>query len=411
MALRPAQPDDVRPLAELWALAFPGEHSVADRVRILEQGGPYGGLETAWVEEEGGRIVGAFRALRLTEYLAGTPLPMLGLASVAVSPSARRRGLGRRLCRHALRVGRERGDVVSILFPFRPAFYHALGWGLVGELHRYLFRPESLTQFGDPNDVRIAGPEDRTSIAECYARVAPRSNGPIQRSERAWANHLDARGVHAFVYDDGGGVRGYLLAGYGRSRAPEQRVLHIRELIAEDDAAYRGLLGWIAAQRDQWRRVRYDARRDESFGHRLSDPRPPGFRPARALYFPTARLLRGPMLRVLDVPAALSARTGWGGEPGIALTLEIEVHDPELPENRGPWHLSIEEHGARVHPRGGTGADARLATDAATFAQIYAGELLPTTAARLGLAEIQGVPEALDRAFRVSQPFWLLDEF
>lgn len=409
MTVRRAERGDLRPLAELWAHAFPGERTVAERVRQLEVGIPYGGIETAWVAEEGGRITAAFRAYRLTEYIAGVALPMLGLAAVAVSGSARRRGLGRRIVQDALRVGRDRGDVVSVLYPFRPDFYHALGWGFAGELHVCRFRPEALPEYEGHEHVRLATPQDRGAITACYARVARNANGPIRRDADAWTHHLEAPGTHAYVFAPRE-ITGYLLARYGRARSPERRVLYVRELIAENDDAYRGLLGWISRQRDQWRRVRYDARRGEHMTLRLADPRPPEFHPARALWFPTAIALRGPMLRVLDVQAALAARTSWGEEPRAETTLEIEVRDEQLPENRGPWQLTIGEGDPQVRRADGR-AHARLVTDAPTFAQIYAGELSPSAAAWLGRAEITGAIRLLDRAFHLPEPFWLLDEF
>lgn len=411
MELRTAERADTRPLAELWTHAFPGRRTVADRVRQLETGIPYGGLESAWVLADGHRIAGAFRVYRMTQYLAGAEFPMMGLAAVAVAPGYRRRGLGKRLVRDALRIARERGDVISVLYPFRPDFYHSLGWGLTGELHRYRFRPESLADYDAGPAVHFAERDDRGAIARCYARVARRSNGLIRRDERAWAFHLDALGAHAFVYRDGDDVRGYLLAVYGRAGSRAARTLFVRELVAEDDVAYRALLGWITEQRDQWRLVRYDARPDERFDLRLRDPRPPGHGTGRTLWDPTARILRGPMLRILDVERALAARTEWGPEPGFGLTLSIQVEDRELPENRGPWHVTIEEHGARVRAGANGGEDARLVTDPATFAQIYAGELSPTAAARLGRAEVEGAPEALDRVFSPKSAFWLMDEF
>ena len=410
MTVRRAERGDLRPLAELWSHAFPGERTVAERVRQLEIGIPYGGIETAWVAEEDRRITGAFKAYRFTEYIAGTALPMLGLAAVAVTGSARRRGLGRRIVQEALRIGRDRGDVISVLYPFRPAFYHALGWGFAGELHVYRFRPEALPEYEGHEHVRPATPQDRAGLTACYARVARNANGPIRRSADAWTHHLESPGVQAYVYATDDEVRGYLLARYGRARSPDRRVLYIRELIAEDDGAYRGLLGWISRQRDQWRRVRYDARRGEHMTVRLADPRPPDFHPSRALWFPTATALRGPMLRVLDVQAALAARKTWGTEPPGEATLEIEVRDEQLPENRGPWHLTIGEDGARVR-RGGGHAHGRLITDAPTFAQIYAGELSPSAAAWLGRAEVSGEVRLLDRVFHIPEPFWLLDEF
>jgi len=409
MAFRRAEASDARALAELWDQAFPGERSVAERTRQLEAGVPYGGLDASWLEEGPTGIVAAFKALRLVQWVAGAELPMLGLAAVAVAPGARRRGLGRRICREALRVGRERGDVVSVLFPFRPAFYRKLGWGSVGELRSHLFPPEALAEDAGAAAVRPPNAADRAGLMECYERVAARSNGPIRRTPAIWAHHLGRPNTHAFVYERDG-VRGYLIASMGRGRAPDLRVLRILELVAEDDAAYRALLGWISWQRDQWRMVHYDARPDEDFAERLDDPRPPRFRYTRELWFPTGRILAGPMLRVLDVEAALAARPRWGNG-ALALTVEIEVEDAELPENRGPWHITLEGDAARVRRARGARPDARLATDASTFAQIYAGELSPGRARRLGRAVIDGDVATLDRLFHVEPRFWMPDEF
>jgi predicted acetyltransferase len=410
MDVRKATAEDLRPLAELWAYAFPGERTVADRMRQLELGYPYGGLDVSWLAESNGRLTGAFRAYRLVQYLSGTPMPMLGLAAVATAPTDRRRGVARALCRHAIRIGRERGDLVSVLYPFRPSFYRALGWGFAGILHAHRFAPGALPDYDEAAHVRPAGADDRAAIAACYARVAADSNGLIERNVPIWSYHFERPGTYAVVYDDGA-IRGYALARFARGATPEGGSLRVDELVAESDEAYRGLLGWIAAQRDQVRLVLYDARPDEELDLRLDDPRPPGYRPARNLWYPTAQRLRGPMIRILDVGGALAARTQWGETPGLALTIEIEIDDAEVPENRGPWTVAIEDGGARVHRSRGAGADARLETDAATFAEIYAGALLPSAAARLGRARIDGAAEALDRAVAVRRPFWLLDEF
>lgn len=410
MTPRLAEPKDLEPLARLWDVAFPGARTIADRIRQLETGVPYGGRDVTFVEEDAGRIVGAFRAYRMTEYLAGRPAPMLGLAGVAVAPSARRRGIGRRLGEAAIRVGRERGDAVSVLYPFRPSFYRALGWGTVGELRAFHFRPDALHDADERSAVRAATDRELDALLACYDRVASRSHGPIRRDLESWRHRIVARSLRPFVYDDDG-VRGYLLAGFRPGESPENGRLEVPELVAEHDAAYRGLLGWIACQGDQWTSVLYHARPGERFEHRLADPRPPRYEPHRGLWYPTSTVLRGPMLRVLDVPAALRARASWG-EPGeAALSLRLEVDDPQVPENRGPWILAVEPTGAEVRRANGVRADVGLTTDVATFAQIYAGELTPSGAADLGLARVDGAAVALDRAFQVTEPFRLLDEF
>src|SRR5690606_31653759 len=106
--------------------------------------------------------------------------------------------------------------------------------------------------------------------------------------------------------------RGYVLVRYGRARSADRRPLHVRELIATEPAAYDALLAWLSRQRDLWRRITYDATPDEHFALRLTDPRPPGYRGARRLWATVARVIRGPMLRILHVPAAIEKRRRWG---------------------------------------------------------------------------------------------------
>jgi predicted acetyltransferase len=404
--IRPAEHSDIHDLAGLWARAFPGERSVDERIRHLETGGVFGGIETAWVAERAGRMMGAFRAYVLTQHMHGTPYRMMGLASVAVDETARRRGVGRELCEHAIRIARERGDVLSVLYPFRPAFYHALGWGLVGEMHAHRFRPESLMDPGGGARVQRAAPDDAAAIAACYSRVAARTNGLIARTPRMWRSHLEGATTHAYVTGSEG-VHGYAIVRFGRSASPDEKPMFVRELVAENHEAYGSLLSWIASQRDAWRIVHYDASPDERFAHRLADPRVPRHHPARYLWAPVARVIRGPMLRILDVRACLERRIGWG--PAAPLRFGLHVLDELVPENEGPWDVDYD--GRRVTLQKGSSSRPLLRLPVTTLAQIFAGEMTATESLNLGLAECDGDVSAIDALFRVTSCFRLLDEF
>lgn len=402
--IRHAEQDDIPGLAELWTRAFPGERTVEQRMAHLEMGGVFGGIETAWLAERAGQLVGAFRAYALTQYLHGTAYRMMGLAAVAVDETARRRGVGRELCEDSIRIARERGDVLSVLYPFRPAFYRALGWGTVGELHTYRFRPESLPSC-DAGPVRRAGSDDAAGMAACYAEFARQANGPIRRTPRIWRHHLDGNALHAYVIGDDR-VSGYLLIRFGRSGSPDERPLYVRELIAADQETYRTLLGWVSAQRDAWRVILYEAAPDEHFAHRLSEPRPPGFHSTRNLWAPVARIARGPMLRVLDIPGALEQRTHWG--PSAPVRFGLALSDPVVAENDGPF--DVEYDGSRATVKRATRTPL-LRTSIDAFAQIFTGELSVNAALMLGLAEADGDVSAVDALFRVDRCFRLLDEF
>jgi len=327
---------------------------------------------------------------------------------VAVAPHARRQGLGAEICRQALRIGRARGDLVSVLYPFRPDFYYRLGWGLVGSLLGFRFRPDALPVSHPRCRVRLAELADRAPVRACYARAAARSHGLLERSDRMWEQHLAGGQRHLFVLPSGNDVAGYLLATYGRTRIPADRPLIVHELVADDDRAYAELLSWIALQRDQWAVARYDALPEERFDLLLTEPRAPRFRAARTLWAPVAQRLRGPMLRVLDVPGALRARTHWPQATSGNFT--VRVHDPELPDNEGPWRVLCD--GLRATCEAAAGP-ADLEINAPEFAQLYAGELSAAEAVRMGRATATD-PDTIrriDELFGGAPTLRLLDEF
>jgi predicted acetyltransferase len=341
--LRPATRDDIPALARLWALAFPGERSAEDRAAALEDGGPWGGWENCWVAGPTERIDGGLRTLPLTVHLFGRPVPTLGVAAVAVAPHARRRGLGGAMCRAALRIGRARGDELAALHPFRADFYARLGFGLAGELHRYRLAPGALCVEGDASRVEhLADPF--VVIPELHRVLVPGIHGGVSRSDRRWEALLGRRGQLAFgIRGDGGDWLGYLLGTVqkrGRGRGFE---FHVAELAAGDAAARSAALAWLGEQRDAWASVVVDALPGERLHEALAHPSLPGTGKARELWFQSATILRGPMVRILHARALLAR---LGGDAGASVTLD----DPEFPENRGRWVLDPEEGGARRDP-------------------------------------------------------------
>jgi predicted acetyltransferase len=340
--LRRATPSDIPALAALWALAFPGERTKAERAQALRDGGPWGGFEDCWLSEStespvGRRVDGAFRALPLTLHLFGRPVPTLGLAAVAVAPHARRQGLGSRLCRAALRIGRERGDALAALYPFRTDFYTRLGFALAGELHRYRFPPSALPPF--PGLERVALLDDPLAVLPAlHSSFLARSSGLLTRSRKRWEALLDeaplALGIRGAA-PEGDGWTGYLLGSVRKLPRGQGQELRVTEFLAADPGTYRAGLGWMSAQRDAWRLITLDALPGERLHQVLAHPHLPGASTTRSLWFPSATVLRGPMVRILD-PGKLLDRLD--APPGTTLSLD----DPELPENRGSWRVESE---------------------------------------------------------------------
>ena len=344
--LQAASEDHIPAMAALWAEAFP-EKPAERRLREIREGFSYGDLTDCWVVEVDDRLAGALRTYRLTMHYRGHRIPVMGLAGVAVAPDFRRRGIGRRMCLEALRIARDRGDLLSALFPFKASFYRQMGYALAGAFHRYRFHPGSLPIYPGWDQV-VRAPEDgRQAAMDVYGRVAPGTTGLLERTERMWT-FLDLPGTYLYLYRDlRGKAAGYVVV-RGRGGPPERSRLRVLELVADGREAYLGLLGWLSVQRDQWGSIVYDTVPAEDFYERLDHPRTAGSGSPRGLWFHSASLLRGPMFRVLDL-AGLYELAGAGrveGRPGVTLSDgSLQVRDPELPENQGTWR-----DGARMSP-------------------------------------------------------------
>src|SRR5688572_17472339 len=141
---RPARPDEIDDVARLTAHSFPApDRDLAYWEDFLTHGA-HGGLESLWVAEEGGRLVGSCQLLWLRQWISGVAMPVMGLGAVAIAPTHRKRGLATRMLISGFDHARERGDVATALFPFRAAFYLGLGYGLAGEAHQYQVPPSQL---------------------------------------------------------------------------------------------------------------------------------------------------------------------------------------------------------------------------------------------------------------------------
>ena len=405
LTLRPARAEDIPPLARLWATAFPGSRSASQRVEELEEGtGRYGGLESCWVGEVDGRFVGGLRSYRMELSLWGQVIPTQGLAAVAVSPEARQQGVGAALCRAALQQAREEGQELSLLYPYRADFYRRLGYTLAGELHRYIVAPEEFPRFPEAREARMVSPDQALQlIPPFYDEAHSRTQGLIARSGRLWSFLKDPQGEGPLVVvvpgsgesaadPAGSSIRGYLVAGNDPGRSREKQTLRIQEMVVADLATHRALLGWISLQRDQWRRVIYDALPGEHLERLLGHPRRQGSPGARGgLWFASATLLRGPMLRVVNAAGILS-RTGLPA--GSTLPLQ----DPVLPENTGVWTGT---DGGDVQRRSQEAGDGALPV--AVLAELFLDGALPGHAQAVearGWSPLMGI-----------QNFRLLDTF
>lgn len=409
---RPAHRDEIDEIAVVVTHSFPGPSRGKVWWRDFLAHGPHGGPETIWVAEEDGQIVGCCLLLSLTQWIAGAGIPVMGLGVVATLPTHRRRGLAGRMIGSGFRQARERGDLGSALYPFRIGYYGGLGYGLAGEAHQYIVPPASLPDA--PEERRrvrlVRTPEDRAMVRAVYARGIRLQTGQVERTDHAWSYVTEGDDRSTVLYVSGSGEpEGYAIVRYRADLPVAERFLEVEERMWLSIPARDGIYAWLSSIGDQWPNVAYRAHPDERFGERIAEPRLPlGRQPGWNLWFPSATILRGPMFRLLNVPAALARRNYAGGED---LELTVEVEDAQLPENAGPWRLRIVRGRAEVE-RGRAEGGATLSLHVRGLSRIFVGAIGVGEAITEGVARLDRprLVRELDAAFQVPRP-WTFERF
>ncbi len=397
--------EDIEAVSDLHFHSFPDVRSRAERARQFADG-LYGGVESSRVMQRGRSMVASMRLYAMQQWVHGHKLPVLGVASVAVAPEHRRHGYAREIMRHALREGFERGDVASLLYPFRPSFYRNMGYAMAGTVHQFDVRPESLPLFAERDLVRRARPGDVSAMTACYNAFAEATNGQLARSDQQISRMIGPELGATFVCESASGeIEGYLVMRYGFEAEPWARKAEVIERVWTTQSAYRGILGFLASMGDQWGQIILRAHPNETLENLLSDPRPPDYRHVKSLWFPVARQLKGTMFRILNVVEALKRRRY--GPANVTFTISVE--DPYLEENSGVFTVKIADGKAEVR-LGAAGEDLKVGI--ATLSSMFVGELAPSRAASIGELKVRDsqLLPVLDLAFSGPGP-WTYDVF
>ncbi len=349
---------------------------------------------------DGGRLVATSGAFGFAQFFGGRSVPMGGLSSVAVATDRRGEGLAARVVVPCLRAMRERGEVISSLYPATTALYRGLGWEVAGSLAWRSLAPRQLEKLPGPSRgrARPATREDQPEMRACYTRFARGANGLLDRSDAWWwfHEHDDQERRVYVAEDEAGSVTGYVAY---RARAGEHSSKGGPFRLALGDFVWNtrdaGLALWrlLGSWSSQVDRILYRGAVEDSAALLLPEQ--------DAAMLVDMRW----MTRLVDVEGAVAAR---GFPAGVAAEVSLAVEDAQLPENAGRWVLHVHERRGRLE-RGGPGA---IALDVGALSSLYTGWATTSTLARAGRLRGGSDEErgALDAVFAGPTP-WLMDEF
>jgi len=370
LAFREAREADLDRLVEIHQSAFPDARGVEARARNFAHN-PLGPLRDLVVAESRAGIVAHGFLFALEAWFGGRRVKVGGVSSLGVAPEARGLGIGRALLGELHARARERQQAITLLYPFRQAFYRPDGYAAVSPYRSLELCPDAIP--GAWRDrrggvLRAATGGDRDALVRVHEREGARQTGLVARPPALWEMQLLDERRRWFVVERDERVTGYLAWTLTQPGPQAPITLRIDDVGACDDADRRLLLALAGEQRDQIDAIELEVADDDPLPRALVDPdrnRPGSVRAAH----PLGAVLSGPIVRVIDPSRAIEAR-GYSCEGGL---------DLELPDDT--VHVEVSAGRALVLPSRGGG---RLRLDLSVLGAVLYGALTPSAGSRLG---------------------------
>ena len=390
ITLRVATADDLDTIQRTFASGFLFDHEPegAEAMRLVYE------PERWLLACDGDRVIGTGAVLTRDMAVPGAVVPTAHVTGVSVLPTDRRRGALSAIMRRQLT---ESPEPVAALWASQTGIYRRYGYrdaadtvSYSGDLHR-LGVPATPV----PGRVREITPDEAvTALADVYAEAVAQRPGLSTRPREWWRyrlsdakshrNGLPARRVVVHETPDGT-VDGYALwrVQSNWTQTGPNHVLVLEELLAPDTGAYTALWQFLSGleftSELRWRR---GASPDERLRHLVAEPRQLAPIHTDAIW-----------LRVLDVPAALTARAY-----STDLDVVLDITDGIVARNNGRFRLTAKGGDATCAP---TADAADLAFGVDVLAGIYLGGRSLNTYASLGeVAEhTHGTVRAASAAF------------
>ena len=324
-----------------------------------------------------------------------------GVSAVASPPESRRQGYIGDLLGHLHREFREEGIAFSVLWPFEYEFYQRFGYAMTNQSTETRLPPEQLaTVVPDPAGSfhRLAA-DDWAAVDDVHREWATETLS-LDRTEGWWRTRT-FRGWRQDPYaygweDESGELHGYVF--YTVDEDGDDKRMTVHELAAVDEAARGQLLRFCRDHDSQVDAVQLHGHRDEpTLLEVLPDPRAA-----------EVRIKPGPMVRIVDLEAAVDALsldvTGVDG----AETLTLAVADDQYAWNDGLFELSVDGDGVscRRHD-GGAKEEVDVTVGIGALSQLVVGSRPVADLERTGdvTIETDAARDSLDAVFPSERVF------
>jgi predicted acetyltransferase len=337
----------------------------------------------------------------------GEEVAMGGTTVITVQPTHRRRGVLRSLMDHHLDDVAERGEPLAGLWASESSIYGRFGYGPATWRHVAKLDASAIAIRAEAvaGAIRLLEKDDADPVLRSlYESARSGRAGMLTRSDAWWTHRLLAdpeswregkSKLRYAVVEESGSATGYAI--YRQKSNWDDfladGVIDVSEVITTTQEAHSALWGFLT-NIDLFPKV-------EWWNMPIDDPLLWKVTDARRI---TRRVVDALWVRVMDVPAALSARTY--DHDGV---LTFELNDPTRPDTSGTYRLEVTD-GTGTCLRVDTSPEVRLEAD--LLGALYLGGGDASAMAASGRVEGDRASlKTLHRLFRSDQPPWCNEVF
>ncbi len=360
----------------------------ATTVRTYEPGRTYGAFA-------GDTVIGTVASIGASMTVpGGAKVPMAAVTAVGVRADHRRQGALTAMMRRQLE---DLTEPLAGLHASEPTIYGRFGYGL-GTVGRTVKVNSARARLRDDvptaGTVRLVGGDEAlTLLPEAYPPLQQARPGMMSRSPTWWVLNYERRSKHEYLRvavhrGVGGTIDGWLAYRPGGLTPGEPHTgsgLVVLDFQALDQAVANDLWRYLLGIDLVEQVTVYYRPLDDPIEAMLVDLFAARSEPEDELW-----------VRVVDVPAALAARTYGPADPVV-----VEIVDRLLPGNSGRYLIS-------PHGMDPTNAPAALTMTVETLGMVYLGSWRPSTLAAIGrlTAHDPAALAAADRLFATDRPSW-----
>ena len=266
-------------------------------------------------------------------YFGGVPISMCGVAGVTVAAEYRGQGILTPLFATLLRNAKQRGALISALFPSAARIYRKFGYEMIAEYVRVEVPSRALAAVPHASTMRTrrAVAADFDAVRSVYDAWASEQNGPLSRRGVSFTataeDFIDSFTGVTVAVDVDDAISGYVSWSRGRG-VGEGASIRLADLLATSADGYRALLAVIGSFASVAPSVTIDTSGDDLV--RLFLP---------SVEWKTVESFTY-MLSILDVAESLARRRY---PATVAAALSFRITGSFLPENDGAYELTVKD--------------------------------------------------------------------